>query len=172
MIKTKDLNNKVYLCGTILNSIRQKYNKDTDEQYVYFTLSVDRQGYPTIYNHDEHNYFYCYASERLMGGEFLDKIRKNFNTFDNVCVYGVLDNIQQKSSQSNLVNGRALQCYLSTICIIDMKPYAEKPTNSYKENLLLINARKEFGKNININVSPDAFDKDYNGLETDNLPDY
>lgn len=172
MINSKDLNNKVYIDGTIINSVRQKFHKPSAEQIVYFVVAVKRQDYPSTYNTEPHNYFYCYASEKLMGGTLLDMIRNTYKMYDNVRVYGVLDNIPNQSSEAKEVNFRATHCYLSAISIIDIKPSEKLKPNTDKEIALINNVRKTFGTDIEVTVSEDAFDKDYFGLEQEDLPDY
>lgn len=172
MLEFKHLNNQCVIEGTIINSIRQKYEKSSSEQIVYFVIASSRKDYPLTYNKEDNNYFYCYASERLMSGTFLDMIRKNYKTYDNVKIRGILDNMPFKNSSSKEVNKRAKHCYLSSICIIDIKICQEKPQATNNEIAIINSIRKTFGTNINVEIKEDAFNKDYFGLDIEDMPDY
>lgn len=172
MLDFNKLNNKVAFNGTIINSVRQNYSKSTKEEYVYFVVDVDRNDYPLIYNHEKYNHFYCYASERLMGGTFLDYIRKEFKMYDKVQICGILDNMPYRVSQAKEVNFRAKNCYLSAICIIDIKHLKEKKANN-DEIIIINNIRKNFGKDVNVEFDENAMKKDVYGFDDDmQLPDY
>ena len=172
MLDFKHLNNQCVIEGTIINSIRQKYEKHSNEQVVYFVIASSRKEYPLTYNKEENNYFYCYASERLMSGTFLDIIRKNYKTYDKVKIRVILDNMPFRQSSAKEVNQRAKYCYLSSICVIDIKPIEDKPKSTNNEIALINSIRKTFGTNINVEIQEDAFDKDYFGLDVDDMPDY
>lgn len=168
----KDLNNKVVIDGAIINSVRQKFHKRTQEQIVYFVVAVKRTDYPQAYNLEENNYFYCYASEKLMGGTFLDYIRKTYKCYDNVKIFGILDNMPVRKSLEKEVNARAQHCYLSAISIVDIKKSEKLGENDNTARLVINSLRKQFGKDINVEFEENALEKDFFGLQQDDIPDY
>lgn len=172
MLNFKELNNQVVLEGTIINSVRQKYNKESDEQIVYFVLGVPRTDYPLVYNKDEYNYFYCYGSEILMGGTFLDQMRKDLKMYQKINIWGILDNVPYQTSKAKEVNYRAIHCYCSRICVTDYKIIKRSVEEKDKEAVIINSVRKLFGKDVEVKIDKEAMKKDYFGLEDNNLPDY
>lgn len=170
----KKLNNKVFIRGHIINSVRTKFDKVEKKHTTYFVVAVERDDYPLLHNKDKYNYFYCYASEVLLSPGYLDFVSKNFKMYDLVEIKGILDNIpSDKKVYANEVNKRALISYVSTICLIDIKKIEE--TTKQKDEIIpvLNKLRKTFGKETYVKFQEGAFEKDSFGLEkTDDLPNY
>lgn len=167
-------NNKVLLRGQIINTVRYKYDKKSAEYITYFVLAVTRQGLKTPYNYDDNNYFYCYGSEKVIGLSYCQDMKSKLSMYDMVEIEGMLENRinPQKQLKCKKVNFRALSGYISTICIVSYKKYKVDETLKNKQIKIINSVRKTFGKNVNVEVSADAFDKDTFGIELDNMPDF
>ena len=176
MIKTAEECNKVRLRGTIANSVRQKYDARLGCQLVYFILAVPRLGLEKVYNGDDYNFFYCYISENLMPLAFLEEFKKQVGMYDELEVVGLLDNRYNplKNVVAKEVNYRALNAYVSTICIKKYeKIYTDKKIRE-KQISIMNSVRKIFGKNTKVwvEIDGDALKKDVYGLKGNDLPDY
>lgn len=170
----KTLNNKVFIRGRIINSVRKKYDVEEKKHTVYFVVAVDRSEYPLLHNKDQYNYFYCYATEKLLMPYYLENVVQNFKMYDLVEIKGILDNVpSDKKVYANEVNKRALLSYVSTICLIDIKKIDETPKQKSDIIPVINRLRKTFGKETYVTFQENAFDKDAFGLEKDDeLPDY
>lgn len=170
----KNLNNKVFIRGRIINSVRSKYLKDKKKHIVYFVVAVPRTDYSLLYNNEAFNYFYCYTSDILVSPGYTQYVRDTFKMYDLVEIKGILDNMpHSNTSKSALVNHRALSSYISTICIIDIQKIKDTHEQRNREIPLMNKLRKTFGMQVKIEIADDAFEKDAFGIENNNeLPNY
>lgn len=170
----KTLNNKIFIRGRVINSVRKKFDEKERCHLTYFVVAVERDQYPLRHNKDRHNYFYCYAYEKLLVGGYVEWVYRNIKMYDLVEIKGILDNSpSDKKVYAREVNNRALMSYVSTICLIDVKKIEEEPKDKDKIIPILNKLRKTFGNNTYVEFQEDAFEKDAFGLEKDDdLPDY
>lgn len=169
------INNKVYLKGQIINSVRLKFDKQFGCDIVYFILGVERELNNTAYNNDKMAYFYCYMSEKDTDRVSIQEIKKALKMYSKIEINGILENRynMDKNIIAKEVNYRALNSYVSTICICDYKVFPDSNEYEKSKEIVYINSiRKTFGKNAEISFSEGAFDKNIFGLENDDISDY
>lgn len=178
--------NKVYLNGVVVCRPKIVFDNALNCKIVYFILAVPRDDdtlYLKGYNMDEYNYFYCIMSEKLFSVDKLHLVAEKFKRLDQIEIEGYLDNrINDKLKQfyiSQQIKFRALNTFVSTICVYTMKHYVPKNSLGHKKRLskqereLRENIEQTYGGDARFKLSDSADKKNIYGFEKDDdLPDY
>lgn len=186
IIMNYDKDNYVKLKGILVCRPKIIFDKNINCKIVYFIIAVDRTNstfYPQGYNVDEFNYFYCIMSEKLFSVDKLHLVAEKFKRLDQIEIEGCLDNrINDKLKQfyiSQQIKFRALNTFVSTICVYTMKHYVPKNSLGHKKRLskqereLRENIEQTYGGDARFKLSDNADKKNIYGFEKDDdLPDY
>lgn len=172
--------NKVYLKGTILSSPKVEFDNYANENILRFILAVprDKPIYPSGYNADQYNYFYCLLTEANHTLAVLKKMARTFERLQLVEIKGCLDNrLNKKAADTNTpkVNYRALNLFVSTINVLAINEAKDdRDEETIKaEKSLLNRIRNNFGSDVDVVVKEDAYSYDYFGFDkNDDLPNY